>query len=576
MPAILLGPLLRFVDATRATVWVEVDAPGEVSVDVTLPGGDVRTGSSQTLSLHGHHFALVAVEGLPTGRRLPYAVRIGDTPVWPPTRADWAWPPSEIRTPDDSTPFRLSFGSCRRAGDDGAESNALVGVDALSALAHRMRAEHEAEDRWPDLLLFVGDQVYADDPTPGIVERLRARHTGRDEGEEGTEADVRGEIGDFEEYTWLYHETWGPDPVRWLLSTVPTCMLLDDHDLRDDWNTSQVWREEMARQPWWRDRVTGAFASYWVYQHLGNLSPDQLAADALHAALRLAGSDAERDDIVDTFARDADADAATARWSFSRDIGGTRLLAIDSRCARQLAPGDRRIADPAEWDWVREAALGEDRPEAAQHLLLATTLPAFLLHGIHHAETFDEAVADGAWGRRAAGWAEKLRQGADLEHWAAFHHSFRDLVDLLRDVGGSAQPPASVLVLSGDVHCSYTAQVRVPGVDPARTTIHQLVMSPFRNPLQRSMKVANRILDSRPVRALTRGLALAAGVRDVDVAWRVENGPWFDNGVMTVVLDPGGRVHVEADHARATAAGPRLRRTLTEDLRGTASDRVPV
>ena len=90
MPAILLGPLLRFVDATRATVWVEVDAPGEVSVDVTLPGGDVRTGSSPTLSLHGHHFALVAVEGLPTGRRLPYAVRIGDTPVWPPTRADWA------------------------------------------------------------------------------------------------------------------------------------------------------------------------------------------------------------------------------------------------------------------------------------------------------------------------------------------------------------------------------------------------------------------------------------------------------------------------------------------------------
>jgi len=569
MPAILLGPLLRFVDATRATVWVEVDAPGRVDVHVELPGGGTRTGSSTTLSLHGHHFALVTVPDLPTGYRMPYTVDVDEQPAWPPTGPDWAWPPSEIRTPDDSTPLRLSFGSCRRAGDDGPESTALVGVDALSALAHRMRAEHGAEDRWPDLLLFVGDQVYADDPTPRIVEKLTTRHTGRDEGEEGTEADVRGEIGDFEEYTWLYHETWGPDPVRWLLSTVPTCMLLDDHDLRDDWNTSQVWREEMAAQPWWRDRVMGAFASYWVYQHLGNLSPEQLAADALHAALRLADSDAERDALVDTFARDADADASTARWSFSRDIGDTRLLAIDSRCARQLAPGERRIADPAEWAWVREAALGEDRPEPAQHLLLATTLPAFLLHGIHHAETFDEAVADGAWGRWAAGMAEKLRQAADLEHWAAFHHSFRDLVDLLRDVGGGdRQAPASVLVLSGDVHCSYTAQVRVPGVDPDRTTIHQLVMSPFRNPLQRSMKVANRILDSRPVRAVTRGLALAAGVRETDVAWEVENGPWFDNGVMTVVLHASGRVHVEADHARVVAGSPHLRRTLTRDLRG--------
>nr|WP_246315921.1 alkaline phosphatase D family protein [Kineococcus aurantiacus] len=451
----------------------------------------------------------------------------------------------------------MSFGSCRRAGDDGEESTRLVGVDALSALAHRLVGEPGAVP--PDVLLLVGDQVYADDPNPGIVERLRERNAGRAQGAE----EVRDEIGDFEEYTWLYHETWGPDAVRWLLSSVPTCMLLDDHDLRDDWNTSQAWRAQVAAAPWWRDRVAGAFASYWVYQHLGNLSPAELERDELYRVLRGTGDDATRDGLLDAFALRADAEPSSARWSFTRDLGATRLVAVDSRCSRRLTPGERYMTDAAEWEWVRERAL----EPGARHLLLATTLPAFLLHGIHHAEAFDEAVADGRFGARAARWAEALRQAADLEHWAAFHRSFRQLVELLTDVARGPQAPASVLLLSGDVHCSYTAQVRLPGVDPAGTVVHQLVMSPFRNPLERGMKIANRLLDRPPVRNLLRGLSLLAGVRDPDMAWRVEHGPWFDNGVMTVVLDPDGAADVEVDHAGRSRDRPRLRRTLARRLR---------
>jgi hypothetical protein len=568
MPSLLLGPLLRYVDTTRATVWVEVDEPGTVRVEVALPDGSTTGGRDDTLTLHGHHFALVVLEGLPTGERLPYTVHWrargatgaedAGARLWPPR--DWSWPASEIRTPREGDPLRLAFGSCRRAGDDGEESTRLVGVDALSALAHRM-VDEPVEGRWPDLMLFVGDQVYADDPNPGIVERLRERHAGGPDDED----DVRDEIGDFEEYTWLYHETWGHEAVRWLLSTTPTCMLLDDHDLRDDWNTSDVWREQVSALPWWRERVTGAFASYWIYQHLGNLSPDELAGDDLLNRLRGIEDDAERDRRLDEFARAADEDAGTVRWSFYRDLGTTRLVAIDSRCARRLDPADRHITGEDEWAWVRSLALGADREEPARHLLLATTLPAFLLHGIHHAETFDEALASGRFGRVVAGWGEKLRQAADLEHWAAFHTSFRELVDLLGEVGRGERAPASVLLLSGDVHCSYTAQVHLPGVDPGSTVVHQLVMSPFRNPLQRAMKVANRLFDARPVRGILRGLAAATGVREPAVSWDVEHGPWFDNGVMTVVLDPDGRAGLEVDHARR-GARPRLRRTLTDEL----------
>ncbi|NAZ81267.1 alkaline phosphatase family protein [Kineococcus sp. R8] len=571
-PDLLLGPLLRYVDESRATVWVETSAACEVSVVVDLPGERSATHRAETLGLHGHHYALLVVEGLPAGRRLPYRIEAGGRQLWPPLEESWTWPASEIRTPDLGTPLRLSFGSCRRAGDDDAASVQLVGVDALSTLARRMVERHDDEQSWPDLLLFAGDQVYADDPTPAIVDRLRERHEGRADGD----AAVRDEIGDFEEYTWLYRETWGPDAVRWLLSTVPTCMLLDDHDLRDDWNTSQSWREEMARQPWWRERVTGAFASYWVYQHLGNLSPDQLADDQLLGELRAAPDQETRDRLIDDFARAADDDPSTARWSFSRDVGTTRLLAIDSRCARRLDPADRHMTDAAEWHWVHSKATSADRAEPAQHLLLATTLPAFLLHGIHHAEGFDEAVAEGAWGAWAKGPAEKLRQAADLEHWAAFRRSFDDLVALLREVAGGPDRPASVLLLSGDVHCSYTARVRLPGIDVDRTAVHQLVMSPFRNPLNRRMQIANKMLDSRPVRALTRLLAMAAGVREPLVDWDVEQGPWFENGVMTVVLGTDGAASVEVDHAVLQDGHQVLSRTADVRLRPPQRQRARV
>ena len=48
-------------------------------------------------------------------------------------------------------------------------------------------------------------------------------------------------MADFEEYTRLYREAWADPVVRWVLSTVPVSMIFDDHDVRDDWNTSAAW-----------------------------------------------------------------------------------------------------------------------------------------------------------------------------------------------------------------------------------------------------------------------------------------------------------------------------------------------
>jgi len=59
----------------------------------------------------------------------------------------------------------------------------------------------------------------------------------------------------------MYRESWGEPTVRWLLSTLPTAMVFDDHDVHDDWMTSAAWHEHMRAKQWWHERIVGAFMS---------------------------------------------------------------------------------------------------------------------------------------------------------------------------------------------------------------------------------------------------------------------------------------------------------------------------
>ena len=123
---------------------------------------------------------------------------------------------------------------------------------------------------------MLGDQVYADEVSPKVKEFIEER---RGDGEDDEDAAPLDQVADFEEYTRLYWEAWSDPVIRWLLSTVSTSMIFDDHDVHDDWNISRSWVSDMRGKKWWHDRITGGFMSYWIYQHLGNLSPAELAED---------------------------------------------------------------------------------------------------------------------------------------------------------------------------------------------------------------------------------------------------------------------------------------------------------
>ncbi len=385
-----LGPLLRHVGETSATVWVQTRHTATVTVRAFG-----RSWQAPTFAAHGHHYALVVLDGLEPGQRSEYQVDIDGVQVWPSTAEATgslaaSLPPSRITTLVHSEPTRMAFGSCRTSVPHDAEGNKSNGVDALRAFAHHLTRTDPA--LWPHLVVFLGDQVYADETSEEMREFIATRRS--------LDEPPGEELKDYVEYAHLYRLAWTDPLNRWLLSTLPSAMIFDDHDIRDDWNTSQDWHREMNQKPWWHDRIVGGLASYWVYQHIGNLGPEELAQDevwqliARHAE---SGAEGELDltEVLDTLAARVDEHPETYRWSYARDLGESRLVVVDSRAARLLEPDRRSILDDDEMAWFDEHLRGD-----VDHLFIGTSLPFLMAQGIHDLEAINEAMAEGAWGPR--------------------------------------------------------------------------------------------------------------------------------------------------------------------------------
>ncbi|WP_328850388.1 alkaline phosphatase family protein [Micromonospora globbae] len=568
MPAadLLIGPLLRRVAGTRATVWVETAAPAVVTVRTA----DGASGSAPTFTAYDHHYALVVVDGLTPDSATTYEVLVDDEVVWP--VPDSGFPPSVIRTraaDDRDQPVRLLFGSCRETTQHATARR--LPPDALDAYARRLMADF-APAALPDLLVLLGDQVYADVTSPTVRRLLRRRRRRP----RGAPAD---QVVSFDEYTKLYLESWRDPEIRWLLSTVPSVMIFDDHEIIDDWNTSAAWRADARRQPWWAERIGSGLASYWVYQHLGNLAPDEVAADPVFAKVT-AAEDAtgvlrefgQRVDKESDLAHDTERwRAVQYQWSYALDLGRTRLVMLDNRCSRVLDPGNRAMLPPGEWSWFLDQVHG-----VYDHLVVGASLPWLLPPGIHHVESWNERLADSRrpWVARVS---EKLRRALDLEHWAAFRRSFEALAATFARIasgtpgrvgdpvgaGPAYAPPASISVLSGDVHHSYVARARFD--DPAVTTpVHQLTCSPIHNQVPAGLRPLMRLGWSPGPAAATAALARSAGVRRAGVRWRKLAGPYFGNAVATLVHS-GRSAEVTIE---GTTADGHLRPVMRQRLTG--------
>src|SRR2546423_990738 len=195
-PLLKLGPLLRYVGETEATIWVETERACEV---------EILGHRARTFEVAGHHYALVVIGDLRPGTEHEYQVALDGVIRWP--EPDSEFPPSVLRTADPGRPLRLAFGSCRiaelpilprrRTSRRTLRDEEEHGPDALVAYALDLRGT--PHERWPDLMLLIGDQVYADNPGPATRELIEQH---RDPAEPpGYQA---------EGLQWSFRRTFGP------------------------------------------------------------------------------------------------------------------------------------------------------------------------------------------------------------------------------------------------------------------------------------------------------------------------------------------------------------------------------
>ena len=361
---------------------------------------------------------------------------------------------------------------------------------------------------WPHALLLLGDQVYADEVSPESAlhpcdATPRCRRASRS--------------ADFDEYTQPLPRRRGASPtIRWLLSTVPSAMIFDDHDVHDDWNTSiDLGRRRCARKAWWdeRDRRRRSM-SYWIYQHLGNLSPRR-AAPTIELYARVRDGRRRRRRSCAT-SRQAPTARSRARAGASAATSApARLVMIDSRAGRVLDA--RRARDgrrATSGTGSRSTRTGDCRPPADRHVAAAAARARRCTTS--RPGTRRSATAPGAGRPRAS--ARSCARALDLEHWPAFggvaSSACASCCARSAPASGASRPRRSC-VLSGDVHHAYLAEVGFPpgtGVRSSRLAGGLLaVPQPARH--ERAARDPAPPGPAPPARVDARARARAPGVR---------------------------------------------------------------
>jgi alkaline phosphatase D len=172
-PAIRSGPMLGYADLTEATVWVQTTGAAELTIRYWPEGktGDRRTSSPLSATEKSDHIALFVLSGLEPGTRYGYEVLIGGAPARFAggattgtfgTQTFWQYR-------SDPPDFTVAIGSCFYANEPKSDRPGTpYGSDP--AIFRRIAAMK------PDLMIWVGDNVYLREPDFGSVAAMKRRY----------------------------------------------------------------------------------------------------------------------------------------------------------------------------------------------------------------------------------------------------------------------------------------------------------------------------------------------------------------------------------------------------------------
>lgn len=230
MPTV--GPIVGRTSHDTAHIFIRGDAapPGSGFgvLEYRPPGGGWSAPQVMPLDPARDHTCVFALGALQAARKYEY--RAGWTAGPPLDGAPATWPEDAVRwfhtgCEDGGAVRNYAIGSCRHLKDPFDPQPDTPGDGIFGSI----RARHENGGRF-DAFFMLGDQIYADP--------VRRR----------------------DEFLALYRCSFGRhDNLRRLMSLVPTYMILDDHEIQDNWPAGVAPADRPALE-------AAALESYRIYQ----------------------------------------------------------------------------------------------------------------------------------------------------------------------------------------------------------------------------------------------------------------------------------------------------------------------
>lgn len=272
----------------------------------------------------------------------------------------------------------------------------------------------------------------------------------------------------------IEHFRSGLGKVRRLLANVPIYMIFDDHEITDDWYVHRRQREEILHSPLGKRVVTNGLSAYCVFQGWGNqpqaFAPETTGGDFLGCLSQWRGGNEEESykglqKALGTY--DA---AKPPELQFDYAVAGPahQVIVMDSRTRRSYSSeGEESAADLLGIDEIKRQIGARIRVQSAVQSLTVLVSPAPVI-----GHPFHEWVVN--WGGTIG-----LATTVDREAWLVPHRRacFEELLRTL-------VPGRRVLILSGDVHYSFSCSLRYwdERTQPeGRAAIVQLVGSSLKN-----------------------------------------------------------------------------------------------
>lgn len=347
--------------------------------------------------------------------------------------------PVTFAVPDPGESPRIAYGACNGFSDPKAMKSVASKNDRWEHLLqqHALGAYH--------LLLLGGDQVYADEiwksngPLYEWTELSKKKRL-----EKAWTKRLRDEVDKF--YCKLYLTRWVQPPVYNALTSIPTVVMWDDHDIFDGWGS---YEEDLHQCPVYQGVFEIARSYFRIFQQ-------QLADGETHPA--------------------AIPEQSAFNMGFA-GLGKIALLVLDLRSERHPDLRNATPPKPAQvialetanaiYKWL-------DGTSGHKHLLVMSSIPvAYLDLG------FLERMLSALPGQQEL--EDDLR-----DHWRSESHlqERKRLIHRLLRHATDKNDPRRVTILSGDVHLAAAGLIEAERAEYTGSgrVIHQLISSAIVHP----------------------------------------------------------------------------------------------